>query len=378
MKPTTRRSRSGRAPRGAPPLALARLAALFGALSIAAPPRVAAAQDGAAIEGAQPTQPTKAVRHEAASRFKKGIELFTDGDYQAALIEFQRAYDLVPSYSVLYNIGQVQYQLQDYAGALSTLERYLAEGGRRVPAARRRDVEKDIQKLQGRISQVEISINVPGAELAVDDVPVGKGPFTKPVTVSAGRRKITASKEGYATQSRFVDLASNDRTKLTFELVERGDAQPAPPAEGPPAAPVPGDSDQGGPPPANAPASNVGAATPGAGSSSMPWAGWAATGAFAAGAVVFGVLALGASSDLQDQRAQLGASPDDLSDAAGKTTAFAVVSDVCMGATVIAGGLSLYLTVHRSSSGRGAAGGRSRGALQVGVAPSGVRVIGSF
>ena len=55
-----------------------RILALAGALAIAAPSFPAFAQSA----------PTKAQQQEAATRFKKGLELFKDGDYQAALIEF--------------------------------------------------------------------------------------------------------------------------------------------------------------------------------------------------------------------------------------------------------------------------------------------------
>lgn len=355
-------------------LAPARLAAVLAALSIAAPPTTAAAQ------GSSGAQPDKTARDEAASRFKKGVDLFGDGDYQAALIEFRRAYELVPSYSVLYNIGQVQYQLQDYAAALATLERYLAEGGRQIPSARRSDVEEDIQKLKGRISQIDLVVNVPDAEVAVDDVPLGKGPFRKPLTVSAGRRKITVSREGYGTQLRMVDLASNDTIRLTFELVERGGAQPAPPPEGPMvASPTPDRRDPGASVEATSPPARGGSTPDAAGRASVPWVGWAATGAFAAGAAVFGALALGASSDLQDLRAERGTSADELSSAAGKTTAFAVVTDVLAGAALVAGGISLYVTLSRPSPSENATAARpGRPTIRVGVAPTSLWVLGTF
>src|SRR5215218_10346672 len=87
--------------------------------------------------GSQPATPTKEARDEAKSRFLKGLDLFKEGDYQAALIEFRRANELAPNYNVLYNIGQVYFQLTDYPNALNSLERYLKEGGDQVSAKRR-------------------------------------------------------------------------------------------------------------------------------------------------------------------------------------------------------------------------------------------------
>ena len=104
---------------------LARTLALVTAFALVAPGSVAFAQPA----------PTAAERAEAATRFKTGLDLFKDGDAQAALIEFRRAYQLAPNYQVLYNIGQVSFQLQDYPGALAALQKYLLEGGRNIPNA---------------------------------------------------------------------------------------------------------------------------------------------------------------------------------------------------------------------------------------------------
>src|SRR5438105_150249 len=48
---------------------------------------------------------------EAAMRFKRGLELYEEQDFPNALIEFRRAYELQPSYKILYNLGQVCFQL---------------------------------------------------------------------------------------------------------------------------------------------------------------------------------------------------------------------------------------------------------------------------
>ena len=73
----------------------------------------------------------------ARSHFEHGVELYREGDFRAALIEFQRAYEASPNYKVLYNLGQTNLELQDYAGALKALRGYLEGGGGAVPAARR-------------------------------------------------------------------------------------------------------------------------------------------------------------------------------------------------------------------------------------------------
>ncbi len=89
--------------------------------------------------------PARADTDDARSHFTRAVELFKEGDFRAALIEFQRAYDASPNYKVLYNLGQTNLELQDYAGALRAFRGYLDGGGRDIPAARRTQVEADFE-----------------------------------------------------------------------------------------------------------------------------------------------------------------------------------------------------------------------------------------
>src|SRR5688500_535179 len=124
---------------------------------------------------------------EARQRYKKGLDLYEDGAFDAALIEFQRAYDTAPSYKILYNIGLVHLQLNDYAGALRSFKKYLDDGGKRLDAKRRGEVEREVKKLEGRVANLEIKSNVEGAEVLVDDLEVGETPLDAAVLVNAGK-----------------------------------------------------------------------------------------------------------------------------------------------------------------------------------------------
>jgi tetratricopeptide (TPR) repeat protein len=125
--------------------------------------------------------PTREAKEEAQRRFEQGKELYEENDFRGALIEFRRAYQLAPNFKLLYTIAQVYYQLQDYAAALQTFEKYLADGGREVPAARKTEVERELERLKTRVARVELTTNVAGAEVSVDDVDIGTTPLSKPV-----------------------------------------------------------------------------------------------------------------------------------------------------------------------------------------------------
>ena len=72
---------------------------------------------------------------------------------------------------------------------------------------------------------------------------------------------------------------------------------------------------------------------------------WAATGALGAAAIITGALAYDASRDLKERRNTLGASPDELDQESRRTRNLALTADILAGATVVAGGVSVYLTL---------------------------------
>ena len=85
-----------------------------------------------AQDAAEPAPEASEQRKEVEARYKRALELFNDGSYDAARLELKRAYELAPTYRILYNIALVNVELNDYAGALDAFERYLSEGSPRL------------------------------------------------------------------------------------------------------------------------------------------------------------------------------------------------------------------------------------------------------
>jgi hypothetical protein len=285
---------------------------------------------------------------DAKERFRRALELHDEGNLDAARTELRRAYEIAPNYKVLFNLGQVEFELLDYPAALATFEKYLSEGGDRVPKDRRAQVESDIEKLRGRVGSIEIAVSVPGSLVAVDDVTVGTTPLLRPIFVSAGRRRITVSHSGYTSESRLVDVAGADHGTMNFELVDASRTAAPPvvvPVAAETAAPAPAPLET--PPPAPETTNRR----------SVPWVGWVATALFATGAGITGGLALQRSQLLASERARYGAESSELERIEKEATNFAVASDIFAGAAVFSGVISLYLTL--SPSGEHKEQGRS-------------------
>jgi Tetratricopeptide repeat len=312
----------------------------------------------------------RGVQVEARAHFQRGVDFFKEGDFRAALIEFKRAYEIAPNYKVLYNLGQTSLELQDYASALRSFDRYLSDGGKEVPAARRTQVDGEIEKLKKRVARIEVTTNVPDAEIFVDDVSVGHTPLSAPVAVSAGRRKISALKGGL-TSTRMVDVAGGDSTAVSLEILAPTAAPAAPRAPEPARTPV--RTPEATPPPVVlVPAAPAVAAQRSQGNKAL-WVGITVTGALAAGTVATGIFTLRSKKDFDNTIARYGVEPQAVSDARSKTRTLALVTDILAGATVVAGGITVVSVLVGGGSSK-----EQAKALAMSVTPGGLVATGTF
>jgi tetratricopeptide (TPR) repeat protein len=86
----------------------------------------------------------------------------------------------------------------------------------------------ELQPTGGKLAQVQIFCLLPGAEVLVDDVPVGKTPLAEPVTVAPGKRVFELQRPGYMTIRREVTLSDGAHRSVAFkpeEDLQAGDAR---------------------------------------------------------------------------------------------------------------------------------------------------------
>lgn len=312
---------------------------------------------GPALLGASPAAHAQ---QSAGDHFDAGVGLFKDGDYMAAMIEFKKAYELDPNFHVLYNLGQTSRELRQYAEALSWFRDYLEQGGAKVSESRRAEVEGWIEELEGRVGTVTLTVNVPGAEVAVDDIAVGTTPLDEPLVLSAGRRKIALTKSGYAPLTRFVDVAGREEKTLELELVSLEQPAPAPtstPAPGPVPAPAPVAGDDG--------------------FSAAPWVLLGSTVAVGIGAAVVGGIGLGAKGDFDEALETVPNSADDIDSARSSARTLAITADVLMGVAAALGVTTIIVfAVEASDDGDETAEASPEVRLTAG--PTGLGVMGAF
>lgn len=251
-----------------------------------------------------------AKRAKAAARFERGVTLFENGAYRAALIEFQRAYETLPDFRLLYNVGQTHMLLQEHLEATRAFEGYLVEGADKVPPQRREQVEAELVKLREFVAFIAVRANVPGAQVFVDDKEVGIVPLDRPVAVNLGRHRITVNSADGRTATQVVDVAAGDVVELELELEASADG--------------------GGSNFTSRQKASIALMSGGA--------------ALLAGAVVTGVLQLGAQSDYETELDRRPGVASSLNDAENKARTMAIFTDVLGGAglAVAAAGVVLW------------------------------------
>ncbi len=246
------------------------------------------------------------------------------------MAEFRKAYELSPSYRVLYNIAQTYYELHDYVSAHKTLKQYVQDGGNDIAASRRVQVEQMNQELEERIAHLEIIANVDGAEIRVDDIPVGISPLASSVPVNAGPRRISATKPGYVIAVRSVTVAGAEKAKIVLAIPELVPTRPLEPKV---------NATQTSPTVIHSEAPTQGSRRTALVTTLAVTAGCAvATG-------VFGVLALEAKKDFDSQLNTIPTTKGQVDNARAKMQTYAYITDGFGAATLIAGGVALYFAL---------------------------------
>ena len=169
-------------------------------------------------------------KEEARVHFEEGVRLYEDGQYEQAAIAFARAYELKPSFKLLFNIGQAESELKHYARALEAFTRYLAEGGDQIPPERVTTVKSEIERLNALVGLIIVECPVDGAKVLLDNENKGETPLESPIFVDIGKHEVMIKQGQEELLREVVRVAGGQR--VTIE-VEAGAGAPTEPDDDP-------------------------------------------------------------------------------------------------------------------------------------------------
>jgi hypothetical protein len=155
----------------------------------------------------------------ARRHFNQGVALFSDGNVEAALLEFRASYQARRHPGVLYNIGVAERSLHRYAEAIASFRQYLAEtddseGTMDVRA----EAARAIDELLAVIARVSLTVSPPGADVFLDGRLVGRSPLAEAVLVAAGEREIEIRCDGYRTHRSVLEVRGRQQVEKVIEL----------------------------------------------------------------------------------------------------------------------------------------------------------------
>jgi len=325
-----------------PPLCLRRASWALGFAFVTLSPLAAHAQ-AAETEKASSGDVEQARRH-----FGQGLKLYKDGDFDAALVQFERAYTVKPNFKVLYNIAQCYFELHQYVEARDTLARYLKDGAGAIDAERQSAVQNDLSELQRRIAHLTLQVNVPGATVFVDGKKAGTTPLGSAIDVNEGQRTISVETTDRGSKQRIVRVAGGEEQTVSLDFAAEAAAPNAAGGSPAPARPEPRSS------------RGLGAGF---------WITGGLAVALGAGTGVTGYLAFKAQDDRNRDLRRLGVTAGELDDSRERAKTFALTSDVLAGGAIVCAGIATVLLLTHDS-------GEQQVAL--GVGPGNLLVRGQF
>ena len=155
---------------------------------------------------------------EARAHFDQGAVFFERENYEAALAEFDRAYELLQGnpnqFTVLYNIGQTHERLFQYDAALTAYREYLERGGEQ--ADDRVAVQATMRALDSLLSTIHVVTNVARADVWLDDRRIGNAPGE--LRIPGGRHVLQLRAPGYLPNQVEVQIVARARRDVIVNL----------------------------------------------------------------------------------------------------------------------------------------------------------------
>jgi len=156
---------------------------------------------------------------EARQLFERGVELFSEENYPAALVAFQSSYELRESPVVLFNIAMCQRAIFRFPDAIDSFREYLRRWGEDVGRERRDEVEELVGEMNAQLLLLTVNVSVTGAEVLLDGELVGSAPLSEPLRLGPGEHVVEARAPGH--DSARTELTVTGRGERAITLVPR-------------------------------------------------------------------------------------------------------------------------------------------------------------
>jgi len=173
-----------------------------------------------ALAAGEATSETAPLSASYKQHMANGVKLYNDGNFAAAIVEFEAAYAERPRASPLVNIALCHKSLFHYPKAIAALELALGKHASTMDPDDKAAAENAIAEMRALIGTVKVELSPPHAVLLVDDEPQPPGAADKPLPLGPGKHRIGARAEGYEDAEETITVTSKDRDKVVTLALE--------------------------------------------------------------------------------------------------------------------------------------------------------------
>ena len=161
---------------------------------------------------------------EEEAALRRGFELRQKGSDEAALAEFQHAYDLKKGARARAQMALAEQALGRWIDAEAHLAEALQRTGDAWIARNRTLLEQALGEIRQHVGSLELSGGTPGAEVRVNGRLAGKMPLDGPLRVEAGSVALEIRAAGYLPVVRTINVPANGLAREPITLVAVGAA----------------------------------------------------------------------------------------------------------------------------------------------------------
>jgi len=157
---------------------------------------------------------------QAREHFARGQTAYNQGDYEAAIREWNSAYELDARPRIQFNLAQAYERLGRLTEALTALDNY-------IEAADPNDAQQaDARSRRGAIRQrldrtgVRITGAPDGALITIDDQDWGRAPRPDTIRLEPGSHRVRIKLDGYSDFTAVVSVPAGQEVEVAVEMSE--------------------------------------------------------------------------------------------------------------------------------------------------------------
>jgi hypothetical protein len=144
--------------------------------------------------------------------------LQNNSDFAGALTKYGQAYGLSKDPRLLFDMAICERSLRAYARMQSLLQQFVRESGSRISADDKATVDGALAAIRNLVGTVKLTVDEPGANVAVDGELVGTTPLEQPLVLDLGKHRLVVTKAGYDQTERTIEIAGGSETSLGLTL----------------------------------------------------------------------------------------------------------------------------------------------------------------